>query len=351
MRTPISYSVAELAQRVNGVVAGDSSCRILGLGSIEDAGVGEITFLANDAYIKFLAITHASCVLVGVENAAHVRSASHIIVEDPYLAFVHVMQAFFPPKAMDPSTRSSSATIALSASVDASASIGPGCVVGEECVLGRDVQLVANVVLYPGTIVGAGTVIHANVTCYDSTTIGERCIIHAGAVVGSDGFGFLENPDKSFIKIPQVGCVHIGDDVEIGANTTIDRAAVGATVVENGVKLDNLVHIAHGVHIGEHTAIAAQTGVSGSTRLGRRNRLAGQVGVVGHIATADDVVVYAQSGVGKNVTQKGIYFGSPIKEHLTALRIEASIRQLPTALQELRDIQRQLAELKDSKTL
>lgn len=340
-----SFTVDELAHRVGGVVIGDGACSITGLNTIESAGQGQITFLANATYEKFLATTQASCVLVRSEHQGKVLAPCCIVVNDPYRAFVLVMQAFFPTQYMQPGVRSATAFIDPTAEIHGTASVGPGCVVGAGCVIGERVQLVANVVLYAQCNIESDTVLHGNVTCYSGATIGHRCIIHAGAVIGSDGFGFLEDPDKSFVKIPQVGTVRIGDDVEIGANTTIDRAAVGETVIEDGVKLDNLVHIAHGVRVGAHTAIAAQTGVSGSTILGKRNRLAGQVGVVGHITTTDDVVVYAQSGVGKNVPHPGIYFGSPIKEHLTALRIEAALRRLPAAMQELQDLKREVEEL------
>lgn len=343
-----SFTVDELAQRVGGVVVGDGACSINGVGRIEDAQQGEITFLASDTYVKFLPTTQASCVLMREEHHDADTQAARIIVDDPYRAFVGVMQVFYPAQHMPQGVRAQTATIDPTAEIDPTASIGPGCVIGTSCRIGPRVQLTANVVVYPNSTIGADTVLHGNVTCYAGTIIGERCIIHSGVVIGSDGFGFLENPDKSFVKIPQVGTVRIGDDVEIGANTTIDRAAVGETVIEDGVKLDNLVHIAHGVRVGAHTAIAAQTGVSGSTVLGKRNRLAGQVGVVGHITTTDDVIIYAQSGVGKNVTQPGIYFGSPIKEHLTALRIEAALRRLPAAMQELQDLKREIEELKDT---
>lgn len=339
-----SFTVHELATRVGGVAHGDVSISLQGLNRIEDAQEGEITFLASDAYAKFLAGSRATCVIVRGTHLSDVKAPTSIVVDDPYRAFILVMQAFHPEQPMPQGVRASSATIDPSADIDPSASIGPGCVVGAHCKIARNVQLVANVVLYANTSIGADSVLHANVTCYASTSIGERFVAHAGVVIGSDGFGFLENPDGSFVKIPHIGIVRIGNDVEIGANTTIDRAAVGETCIEDGVKLDNLIQIAHGVTIGAHTAIAAQTGVSGSTTLGKRNRLAGQVGVVGHITTTDDVVVYAQSGVGKDVTEPGIYFGSPIKEHLTGLRIEAAVRQLPTALQELRDLKRLMLE-------
>jgi len=260
------------------------------------------------------------------------------------------MQRFFPPLEMERGMRHATATIHASAIVDATASIGPGCVISEGCTVGEGVQLFANVVLYPKVKVGAGTMINANVSCASGTQIGERCIIHSGVVIGSDGFGFLENKDGSFEKIPQVGIVVIGDDVEIGANTTIDRAAVGATIIGSGVKLDNLIHIAHGVQVGEHTAMAAQAGISGSTTLGKRNRIAGQVGVVGHIQTTDDVIVEAQSGLSKSVTEPGHYFGSPAKEHRTALRMEAALRRLPELLNEFRELQRIVAEIAEHKS-
>jgi UDP-3-O-[3-hydroxymyristoyl] glucosamine N-acyltransferase len=339
-----TFTVAELAQRVGGRAVGDANTVIRSVQTIDAAGAGDITFLANPAYAKYLASTQASCVIVAPEHESDLATASGIVVDEPYRAFVLVLQAFHPASSMPSGVRAATATIDPSATVDPTASIGPGCVIGAGCRIDAGVRLTANVVLYANVTIGPDTVLHGNVTCYDGTVIGGRCIIHAGAVIGSDGFGFLEQTDKSFVKIPQVGTVTIGDDVEIGANTTIDRAAVGTTVIENGVKLDNLIHLAHGVRIGEHTAIAAQTGISGSTTIGRRNRLAGQVGVVGHIRTTDDVIVYAQSGVGKNVTKPGIYFGSPIKEHLVALRIEAALRRLPETLEELRDLRRAFDE-------
>jgi UDP-3-O-[3-hydroxymyristoyl] glucosamine N-acyltransferase len=248
---------------------------------------------------------------------------------------------------MTPGLRHASAVIHPEAQVHETACIGPGCAVDEGCIVGERVMLYANVSLYAHVSVGADTVIHANVVCGAGTQIGERCIIHPGAVIGADGFGFFENPDGSFEKIPQVGIVELGNDVEVGANTTIDRAAVGRTLIGNGVKLDNLIHIAHGVSVGDHTAMAAQAGISGSAVLGKRNRIAGQVGVVGHISTADDVIVEAQSGLSKSVTVAGAYFGSPAKEHRTALRMEAALRQLPDLLREVREMGRVVAELKE----
>jgi len=341
------FTVHELAELVGGTVHGAGDAVITSLNRIEYAQEGELTFLSNEKYAKFLPLTKASCVLISSSFPERPSDGrSYIVTDDAYRSFVLVMQKFFPPLYMERGSRHASAVIDPTATIEPSAAIGPGCVIGANCVVGADVQLFANVVLYSNVSVGNGTVMHANVVCCSGVRIGERNVIHSGAVIGSDGFGFLENPDGSYEKIPQVGIVITGDDVEIGSNTTIDRAAVGATRIGNGVKLDNLVQIGHNVEIGENTAIASQAGIAGSAKLGKRMRVAGQVGIIGHIAIGDDVVIFPQSGVSKALPGPGHYFGSPAKEHATALRMEAALRQLPTLLQEFRALQRQLEELK-----
>lgn len=341
------FTVRELAALVGGTLHGAEDTVITSLNRIEYAQHGELTFLSNEKYVKFLELTKASCVLISASfNEVPTDGRTYIVTDDAYRSFVLIMQRFFPPVSMERSSRHASAIIHPSATIAPTAAIGPGCVIGENCTIGDDVQLYANVVLYANVSVGNGTVMHANVVCCNGVRIGQRNVIHAGAVIGSDGFGFLENPDGSYEKIPQVGIVITGDDVEIGSNTTIDRAAVGATRIGNGVKLDNLVQIGHNVEIGENTAIASQAGIAGSAKLGKRMRVAGQVGIIGHITIGDDVVIFPQSGVSKALTGPGHYFGSPAKEHATALRMEAALRQLPTLLQEFRELQRQLEELK-----
>lgn len=345
-----TYTVAQLAEHVRGSVRGDASLMITGVQTLDGAIHTDVTFLAKASYAAALTSTTAGCVVLREADAEHAPSAACIIVDDPYRSIVEIITLMYPPLRLNEGLRDASATIDPSAVIDPTAAIAAGCRIGAGCVIGPHAQLHPNVVLEQGTSIGAHTVVYSNVVCYYGTTIGERCIIHSGAVIGSDGFGFVERSDKSFVKIPQVGRVRIGNDVEIGANTTIDRAAIGETVLEDGVKLDNLIHIAHGVHIGAHTAIAAQTGVSGSTTLGKRNRLAGQVGVVGHIHTTDDVVVFAQSGVGKSIVTPGIYFGSPVKDHRTALRIEAAARNLPELVHELDALRREVDALKKAQS-
>lgn len=344
-RTPDAreWSTATLADLVGGTLRGDASLQMRGVGRIEDAAPDQVAFFADPRYAGFLQTTKAGCILVSEANASAVpEHCTAIIVDDAYRSFVHVMRLFYPPMHMERGLRHASAVIHPTAVVDPSASVGPGCLVGERCRIDANVQLYANVVLYADVAVGADTAVHANVTLAAGTVVGKRCIIHAGAVLGSDGFGYIENADGSFDKIPQVGTVVVGDDVEIGANTTIDRAAVGTTSIGDGVKVDNLVQIGHGVSIGRNSALAAHVAVAGSTRLGERNRFAGQAGIVGHIRTADDVVVHAQSGVSKAITTPGHYFGSPAKEHRKTLRIEAALRNLPDLLHEFEALKRKV---------
>lgn len=341
-----TITTGELAQLVHGVLIGPDNQILCDIAKIEEAGQGDITFVANPKYAHFAATTAASCILVGQDFAAPVAPGAVLVtVENPYEAFLRALQHFYPPQTYTPGERHPSAIIAPSASVADTAHIAAGVVIGPQCRIGDNVVLLPGVVLYDSVVVGDGSILHANVTCYERTVIGTHCIIHAGAVIGSDGFGFVEHKDGSYEKIPQVGNVLIGNEVEIGSNTCIDRATMGSTVIGDGVKLDNLVHIAHNVTLGEHTAVAAQAGISGSARIGKRNRIAGQAGLVGHLTTADDVIIIAQSGVSKAITQPGRYFGSPAKDFRTALREEGALRQLPELLEEFRRLQKKVAEL------
>lgn len=348
------WSTATLADLVRGTLRGDASLQMRGVGRIEDAAPDQVTFFADPRYAGFLQTTKAGCILVSEANASAVpERCTAIIVDDAYRSFVHVMRLFYPPMHMERGLRHATAVIHPTAVVDPSASVGPGCVIAERCRIDANVQLYANVVLYADVAVGADTAIHANVTLAAGTVVGKRCIIHAGAVLGSDGFGYIENADGSFDKIPQVGTVVVGDDVEIGANTTIDRAAVGTTSIGDGVKIDNLVQIAHGVSIGRNSALAAHVAIAGSTRLGERNRFAGQAGIVGHVSTADDVVLHAQSGISKSITAPGHYFGSPALERRKTMRIEAAMRTLPELLHEFEALKRKVEamEMADRSTM
>ena len=232
--------------------------------------------------------------------------------------------------------------------IDETAYIGANCVIGNNCKIGKNTVLHSNISIYDNSKIGDNCTIHANVTIYEDTEIGNNCVIHSGVALGSDGFGFLENKDGSYTKIPQLGNVVLENDIEIGANTTIDRALVGSTIIRNGVKLDNQIQIAHNCEIGENSAMAAQVGVSGSVKVGKRNRFGGQSGISGHIEIADDVVLLAKSGVPKSIEKGGLYFGSPIREKMQAFRIEAVIHNLPDLAKDVKLIKKKL-EIENNK--
>lgn len=343
--------IRDIARLIGGEIAGDTETEICRLAKIEDAREGDITFYANPKYQKYLATTAASAILVArntdlEELRARVIPIEVVKVDDAYRAFLTLVEVFYPKaKPLAPGVHPS-AVIAASAVLGDGVAIGACVIVGERCRIGSGVALHSGTVLYEDVEVGDSTVLYANVTVREQCRIGRRGIIHPGTVIGSDGFGFAPRPDGPFEKIPQRGIVVVGDDVEIGANCTIDRATIGETRIESGVKLDNLIHVAHNVTVGENTVIAAQTGISGSTKLGRQCLIGGQVGFVGHIEIADKTSIGAQSGISKSIVNPGeTFFGYPAKEYRQALRIEGAIRQLPELLVEVRALQKQIAAL------
>jgi UDP-3-O-[3-hydroxymyristoyl] glucosamine N-acyltransferase len=337
--------VQEIARLVGGEVIGDGERDIANVRKIEEADAGDISFIANVKYLKFHETTNASALLVGPDFASIRSDISYIRTADPYAAFVLVMRAFAPVVEHPTPGIHPTAVIASDAQLGAGVSVGAHVVIGEGSRVGAGSIIYPNSVLGGHVVIGDDTVIYANVTLYGGTRIGDRVIIHGGAVLGADGFGFAPRSDGSWEKIPQTGIVVVEDDVEIGANVTIDRATLGQTLISQGVKLDNLIHVAHNVVIGRNTVIAAQAGISGSTRIGTGNMIAGQVGIVGHIETASDVIIEAQSGVSKSIRKSGRYFGHPVKEHAQALRQEGALRQLPDLLREIRDMRNRIAQL------
>lgn len=342
-----SWTITDLATRFGGEVVGaiNDVPPIVAAAPLEDATLGELAFFADRRYAGALASTRASCVLVPLDYPhSPADGTTYIKTPDPYRAFVEFLGMLNALRSSPVAGIHPTAVIEPSARIADSAMVGAGCVVGANAEIGENTLLYPNVILYENVRIGNRTTLHAGVVCYRDTEIGNDCIIHSGAVIGSDGFGYIENKDGSFDKIPHIGRVIVEDFVEIGANTTIDRSVAGVTRIGRGVKIDNLVQIAHNVRIGDNTAIAAQTGIAGSTVIGRKVRLAGQVGIVGHITLADGVIVLAQSGVGKSLAEPGMYLGSPVLPHGAALRLNASLRQLPDALTELRNEIRQLRE-------
>jgi UDP-3-O-[3-hydroxymyristoyl] glucosamine N-acyltransferase len=338
-----SFTIGEIADILKADVKGNKDLKISKLNRIDTASAGELTFFSDEKFHDAFINSKATCIIVDKNNDVEPKSdQAFIIVESPYLSFVELIKYIDSQKKKLSSYIDDTAKIADSATIHPTAFIGPYCVIGENCRIGKDTILKSNVNLCDNVTIGDNALCHPNVVLCEDVVVGNNCILQPGAVIGSDGFGYTENKDSSYSKIPQIGNVVLEDDVEIGANTTIDRAIVGSTIIEKGTKIDNLVQIAHNVIVGENTGIAAQVGVSGSTIVGKRNRLAGQVGISGHIYTADDVTVLAQSGLSKSLTKSGYYFGSPARERLKAMKIEAVLRNLPELDKEIQKIKKEL---------
>ena len=338
-----AITVEDLARRIGARLETSLFCgaskRLFGVNGVREAQEGEVSFIVSPQYAQFASRSQASALIVGEDFVAPASYKGALLRSAlPSEAVAQAIDFFCPPLA-EPArgVRHPSAIIAESAEIHPAASVGALVVVGERCVVGAGATLHAGAILYDDVRIGAGATLHARVVCYAGTIIGERCLVHAGAVIGADGFGFAQSSDENdenvvegaLVKIPQRGRVRIDDDVEIGANCAIDRASFGETRIERGVKMDNLIHVAHNVRIGEHTAIAAQTGIAGSAHIGKRNRIGGQAGFVGHISTADDVAIMGKSGVTRSLREAGAYFGIPAKSYKRELRIQAALRYLP----------------------
>lgn len=340
--------VAEIAELIAGTVEGDGEREVTRVGKIEGAGPNEISFIGSPKYAKYADRTSAGALIVDREYVVVRPEISYIRVDDPYRAFLQILKIFSPtPERPNEGVHATAiigenVTIGEQVTVGAYAVIGAGSSIGSGTIIGPHTSIGVDVV------VGEDTIIHSHVSVYRRARIGSHVTIHSGAVIGADGFGFLPRPEGGWDKIPQVGIVVLEDDVEIGANSTIDCATLGETRIEKGVKIDNLCHIAHNVVVGTNTAIAAQTGISGSTRIGEGNLIAGQVGIVGHIETVANVIIEPQSGVSKAIRKAGRYFGHPAKEHSQALRQEGALRQLPDLLQEIRAMRDRIAQLEQS---
>lgn len=324
----MDVTVEELAHLVGGrVIGGPGNARITGAAAISDAGEGDITFFGNIKYLPALKATKATCALVPLDFAEELP-ATQIQVANPSLAFAKVVEQFAPqPVKFGPGVHST-AVIGEGAILGANVSIQPHVVIEPGASVGDDTVIGAGCYIGHNAQIGSGCLLYPNVTVRERCILGNRVIIHSGAVVGSDGFGF-EMVKGRHAKIPQVGIVQIDDDVEIGANTAIDRARFGRTWIQEGAKIDNLVQIAHNVVIGKHSIVVSQAGISGSSRLGNYVTLAGQVGVVGHIEIGDQAIVAAQSGVSKNIPAKEVWFGYPATRMDEQKERLAQINRLP----------------------
>jgi UDP-3-O-[3-hydroxymyristoyl] glucosamine N-acyltransferase len=330
----------EIAEFINGEVVGDENTLISGISGIKEANKGDLSFIANSRYLSLIETTRASAVIAGrdVEKAP----LPLIRTENPSLAFANVVAMWHPERVRHPRGIHPQAVVADTAELGKNVGVGPFVTIEEKAKVGD------NTVVYSGTYVGHNTIIgndcliYPNVSIREEIIIGDRVIIHSGAVIGSDGFGYLDIKNVHH-KIPQVGTVVIGDDVEIGANVTIDRARFDKTIVGRGSKIDNLVQIAHNVVIGENSIIVAQAGISGSTVVGKNVTLAGQAGLVGHITVGDNSVVAAQAGVTKSVPANTCVSGYPAKPHNLAKKVNAFVQKLPELFKRVKELEKKIS--------
>lgn len=347
-RSGPTYTLGEIAERFGGEIVGDSKVRIDRVGTLENARAGAISFLSNERYFRQLRTTQAAAVIVAYA-AREATKVPRIVCANPYAYFARVSALLNPARAAKPGVQPSAAVhpeanvdpaaeIEPHAVIGRGASIGPGTIVGPGCSVGENVQI------------GRDGRLYASVTVYEGCVLGDRVVVHSGVVIGADGFGIAPEEGR-WVKVPQVGRVRIGNDVEIGANTTIDRGAIDDTVIEDGVKLDNQIQVAHNVHIGAHTAIAACTGIAGSVRIGRECRIGGGVGIAGHVTIADNVDVSGYTAITKSIPISGVYSGVyPFEANRDWRRNAAQLRHLSDLAHRVAALEDRLAELTRSRS-
>lgn len=341
MTKRIEWRLDEIVARLGGELAGDGAVRVGQVGSLAAAGPGQIAFLANPKFRRQLAETRASAVILSPKNAGETE-LPRILHPNPYAYYARVVALLNPP-AKAPAGIHPSAVV--DSPLPASVRVGANAVIGRDVLIADDVVIHPGVVIGDGVAVGEGSCLYANVVVAAGCQIGKRAVIQSGAVIGGDGFGFAKDGDD-WVKIPQIGRVIIGDDVEIGANTTVDRGALDDTVIGNGVKLDNQIQIAHNVVIGDYTAMAGCAGVAGSTRIGARCTIGGAAMIVGHIEIADGVHVSAGTLVSKSIPKPGHYTGVfPFDSHDHWLHNAAQLRHLDALAQRIKELETKIASL------
>ena len=341
--------LSEVAQKLACRLEGDPNIEIAGISGIDHAGPGHVTFLANRRYFPLLKTTRASAVLVedgiAIQREPSLPPLAALRSSNPYLAFAHSIELFYQPPQYSPGIHPT-AVIANSARIAPGAHVGPYCFVDEDVQIGQNAVLHSFVTIYRGAQIGDDFMAHSQTVVRERVRIGHRVTLQNGAVVGSDGFGFAKQADGTWYKIPQTGIAVIGDDVEIQANSTLDRATMGETHIGNGAKIDNLVHIAHAVKVGENTLLCAQVGIAGSAKVGNNCVLTGQVGVVGHLTIGDGAVITPQSGVPNDVPAGALYSGSPVIEHKNWLKSIAVFSRLPELQKQVRELTAEVARLR-----
>lgn len=341
----MEFSANQIADILKGKIEGDPNTTISYVSKIEEGKKGTMSFLANPKYTQYIYDTEASIVLVNEDfKAERPVKATLIRVENAYTSFAKILEVYNQIK-LNKAGISEKAHIPTSAKVGHNVFIGEFAVIGEGAIIDDNSKIYPQVYIGDNVTIGKNTTLFPGVKVYSDNVIGSNCILHAGVVIGSDGFGFAPQDDNNYVKVTQIGNVIIEDHVEIGSNTTIDRATLGSTIIRSGAKIDNLVQIAHNVEVGENTVIAAQSGISGSTRIGRNCMFGGQVGVIGHITIADNVKIAAQSGIGKSIVNKGeIVQGSPAFDVSKYRKSYIHFRNLPEIKNKVDELEKQMKE-------
>lgn len=336
----MKFTAEQIAGILEGEVIGNPNAEVYKLSKIEEGTEGSLTFLANPKYINYIYSTKASITIVSNNFVAEQEITTTLIkVEDAYKSFSKLLEYYNQVKLMK-------SGIEQPSMISENVTYGEGLYLGSFCYIGKNVKIGNNVKIYPNSFIGDNVTIgdncifFAGVRIYSETEIGNNCTIHSGTIVGSDGFGFAPQEDGTFKKVPQIGNVIIGNDVEIGANTTIDRATLGSTFIRNGVKLDNHIQVAHNVDIDENTVIAAQTGIAGSTKIGKNCMIGGQVGIAGHLTIGNGVKVQAQSGIGKNLPDNEVVQGSPAFNYGDFAKSYVHFKNLPKIVSEINELKK-----------
>lgn len=345
----MEFTAQQIANLVQGEVEGNPGVVVNKLSKIEDGTPNSLSFLANPQYTQYIYTTDASVVIVSKDFVAEKplkETCTLIRVRDARESFAKLLEAYNQIK-MNKSGIEQPSFVSKTAQLGDNVYVGAFTYIGENAKIGRNVKLFPNVYVGDNVTIGDDTILFPGVRVYTDCVIGKSCTFHSGVIIGGDGFGFAPNSENNYQKVPQIGNVIIEDHVEVGANTTIDRATMGSTIIRKGVKLDNLIQVAHNVEIGENTVIAAQTGIAGSTRIGKDCMIGGQVGIIGHLVIADKVKIAAQSGIGNSITKEGeIVQGSPAFAIGDYKRSYVMFRKLPEISDRIKELEKELNEIK-----
>ena len=343
----MKFTAEQIAGVLGGEIVGNPQAEVYKLSKIEEGSEGAISFLANPKYLPYIYSTQATITIVNNSFVPEGEISTTLIkVEDAYMSFTKLLEFYDQPTKANKVGIEQPSFIAETVKYGSDLYLGSFSYLGENVVLGDNVKIYPNCFIDKNVKIGNNVTIFAGAKIHSETVIGNNCVIYAGAVLGADGFGFAPNEDGTYTKIPQIGNVVIEDNVDIGANTTIDKATMGSTIIRKGVKLDNLIQIGHNVEIGENTVIAAQTGIAGSTKIGKNGMIGGQVGIVGHLIIGDNVKIQAQSGVARNVKDDEILQGSPTFGYNDFSKSYVHFKNLPKIVTELEELKKEILNQK-----